>query len=65
METPSVNTLSGIRQPAGKLETSKGNSSSTIILTVFGSKDWRLLPTSAALKRLKTNYLSTAYIFLA
>lgn len=50
-ENPWENTRSGIRQPAGELDTKSGNSSRTIILTVFGSKVWRLLPTSTALSK--------------
>ena len=53
MEAPSEKTRSGMRQPAGELDTKSGNSSRTIMLTVFGSKDWRLSPTSAALNKRK------------
>ena len=52
-EAPSENTRSGIREPAGELDTKSGSSSRTIILTVFGSKDSTLLPTSAALYKVK------------
>ena len=52
-EAPSENTRSGMRQPAEELDPKSGNSSRTIILTVFGSKDWRLSPTSAALYKSK------------
>ena len=46
----SANTLSGMRQPAGELDTNNGISSRMIMLTVFKSKAWKPLPTSAALK---------------
>lgn len=52
-EVPSENTRSGMRQPAEELDPKSGNSSRTIILTVVGSKDWRLSPTSAALYKSK------------
>lgn len=52
-EVPFENTRSGMRQPAGELDTTSGISSRTIMLTVFGSKDWRLSPTSAALYKSK------------